>query len=152
MLKKPIVFTFAMVMLLAILAAGCGNIGKSSIEMEIPDEKTAAFEFNRASVDDFVQAGYISVAEGEGIEVVSNLNDGGKVLIGLIAVPESQNIDELPDMDTKYEMMISEKATQGATLEPGEYDLKVTVQGKTSGNVTLRVKPVKEIIGMEGAK
>ena len=62
-------------MMLAMLAAGCGNIGKSSIVMDIPDEKTATFEFNRASVDDFVQAGYISVAEGEGIEVVSDLNE-----------------------------------------------------------------------------
>lgn len=143
MLKKTIVFTFAMVMMLAMLAAGCANIGKSSIVMDIPDEKTATFEFNRASVDDFVQAGYISVAEGEGIEVVSDLNDDGKVLIGFIAVPEDQSTDELPDMTTsKYEMMISGKATQGGTFEPGNYDLKVTVQGKSTGNVTLKVKPM----------
>ena len=56
---------------------------------------------------------------------------------------EYQSTNELPDMTTsKYEMMISGKATQGGTFEPGNYDLKVTVQGKSTGNVTLKVKPM----------
>ena len=79
--------------------------------------------------------------------LVSDLNDSGKVLIGFIAVPEDQNIDELPDMDsTKYKMMISGDATQGATFDPGDYDLKITVQGKATGTLTLRVKPAEDII------
>ena len=88
-------------------------------------------------------------AEGEGIEVVSDLNDGGKALISFIAVEENQSMDELPDTDSsKYEMMISGSAAQGATLEPGEYDLKITVQGKATGTVTLNVTPVENITGM----
>ena len=135
-------------MTLAMVLAGCGNIGKPSIVMDIPDEKTATLEFNNADVDDFVQSGYISVEEGEGIEVVSDLNDSGKVLIGFIAVPEEQSIDELPDLtNVKYEMMNSGVATQGGTFEPGEYDLKVTVQGKATGTVTLKVKPVDSLEG-----
>ena len=145
MFIKTKAYAAAVIMTLAMVLAGCGNIGKPSIVMDIPDEKTAAFEFNNAKKDDFVQAGSIRVEEGEGIEVVSDLNDGGKVLIGFIAVPENQSIDELPDMSTtKYEMMISEKATQGGTFEPGEYDLKVTVLGKSTGSVTLHVKPMSE--------
>ena len=145
MFIKTKAYAAAAIMTLAMVLAGCGNIGKPSIVMDIPDEKTAAFEFNNAKKDDFVQAGSIRVEEGEGIEVVSDLNDGGKVLIGFIAVPENQSIDELPDMSTtKYEMMISEKATQGGTFEPGEYDLKVTVLGKSTGSVTLHVKPMSE--------
>ena len=58
-------------------------------------------------------------------------------------------MDELPDTDSsKYEMMISGSAAQGATLEPGEYDLKITVQGKATGTVTLNVTPVENITGM----
>ena len=115
--------------------------------MDTSDEKTATIEFNNAKEDEFVQGGYLSVAAGEGIEVVSELNDGGKVLIGFIAVPEDQNTDELPDMDsTKYEMMISGDATQGATFDPGDYDLKITVQGKSTGTLTLRVKPAEDIV------
>ena len=53
--------------------------------MDTSDEKTATIEFNNAKEDEFVQGGYLSVAAGEGIEVVSELNDGGKVLIGFIA-------------------------------------------------------------------
>ena len=145
MFIKTKAYAAAAIMTLAMVLAGCGNIGKPSIVMDIPDEKTAAFEFNNAKKDDFVQAGSIRVEEGEGIEVVSDLNDGGKVLIGFIAVPENQSIDELPDMSTtKYEMMSSEKAAQGGTFEPGDYDLKVTVLGKSTGSVTLHVKPMSE--------
>jgi len=151
MFKKTIAFAAAAVMALSMIATGCGSFGKSSIVMDIPDEKTATLEFNRADEGDFVQAGYISVEEGEGIDVVSNLNDGGKVLISFIAVPKEQSIDELPDMSNiKYEMMISGVATQGGTFEPGEYDLKITAQGKATGTVTLSVKPVDKLEGAEG--
>ena len=147
MFKKTILFAAAAVMALAMTVSGCGMSGKSSIVMDTSDEKIAVIEFNNAKEDEFVQGGYLSVAEGEGIEVVSDLNDGGKVLIGFIAVPEDQSIDELPDMDsTKYEMMISGDATQGATFDPGDYDLKITVQGKATGTLTLRVKPAEDII------
>lgn len=147
MFKKTILFAAAAVMALAMIISGCGMSGKISIVMDTSDEKMAVIEFNNAKEDEFVQGGYLSVVEGEGIEVVSDLNDGGKVLIGFIAVPEDQNIDELPDMDsTKYEMMISGDATQGATFDPGDYDLKITVQGKATGTLTLRVKPAEDII------
>lgn len=151
MFKKTILFAVAAVMALAMIVSGC-SAQKSAIVMEIPDEKTATLEFNKADEGDFVQSGYISVAEGEGIEVVSDLNEGGRILIGFIAVPENQSADELPDMDTKYEMMISGVATQGGTFEPGEYDLKITVQGKATGTVTINVKPAKDLVGAEGAK
>ena len=148
MFKKAIAVAAAAVMALSTIVTGCGSFNKYSIVMDIPDEKTATLEFNNAAVDDFVQSGYISVEEGEGIEVVSDLNDSGKVLIGFIAVPEEQSIDELPDLtNVKYEMMISGVATQGGTFEPGEYDLKVTVQGKATGTVTLKVKPVDSLEG-----
>ena len=148
MFKKAIAVAAAAVMALSTIVTGCGSFNKYSIVMDIPDEKTATLEFNNAAVDDFVQSGYISVEEGEGIEVVSDLNDSGKVLIGFIAVPEEQSIDELPDLtNVKYEMMISGVATQGGTFEPGEYDLKVTVQGKATGTVTLKVKPVGSLVG-----
>ena len=150
MFKKTIVFAAA-VMAIAAVATGCGA-GKSLITMDISDEKTAVIEFNNAKEDDFVQGGYISVGEGEGIEVVSDLNDEGKVLIGFIAVPEDQDMEELPDLEnTVSEMMISGKATQGATFEPGEYDLKITVQGKSTGTVTLSVKPETDLAGMDAA-
>ena len=148
MFKKAIAVAAATVMALSTIVTGCGSFNKYSIVMDIPDEKTATLEFNNAAVDDFVQSGYISVEEGEGIEVVSDLNDSGKVLIGFIAVPEEQSIDELPDLtNVKYEMMISGVATQGGTFEPGEYDLKVTAQGKATGTVTLKVKPVGSLVG-----
>ena len=152
MLKKTAVFVAAIIAVM-MLAVGCGNASKSSITMDLSNEKMAVIEFSNAKEDEFVQGGYITVAEGEGIEVVSDLNDGGKVLIGFIAVEEEQSIDELPDTDsTKYEMMISGSATQGGTFEPGEYDLKITVQGKATGTVTLTVKPVESIVGMEGIR
>ena len=141
MFNKTRVVAAAAVMALAMIAAGCGKAEKSSITMDLSDDKKAVVEFNNAKADEFVMGGYIRVEEGEGIEVVSDLNDGGKVLIGFIAVPDDQSADELPDTETaKYEMMISGAATQGCTAEPGDYDLKITVQGKADGTVTLKIR------------
>ena len=110
--------------------------------MLLKEEKTAVIEFNNAKEDDFVQGGYISVGEGEGIEVVSDLNDGGKILIGFLAVPEDQSMDELPVMDTKYEMMISGVATQGGTFEPGDYSLTVYGDDAAPATGTIIIAPV----------
>lgn len=149
MLKKTAVFTAA-VMTLAMLAAGCGRVENSSMTMDTSNDKMATIELSNAKEDEFVQGGYIRVAEGEGVEIVSDLNEGGKVLIGFIEVEDDQSMDVLPERDNaKYEMMVSEKATEGATIDPGEYDLKVTVQGKATGTVTLNVKPVESITGLE---
>ena len=150
MLKKTAVFAAAAVMTLTMLAAGCGRVEHSSMTMDTSNDKMATIEMSNAKEDEFVQGGYISVAEGDGVEIVSDLNDGGKVLIGFIEVEDDQSMEVLPEReDAKYEMMISNKATEGATLEPGEYDLKVTVQGKATGTVTLNVKPVSSIKGLE---
>ena len=66
MFKKAILFTAATVMALAMIVSGC-SAQKSTIIMDIPDEKTATLEFNKADEGDFVQSGYISVAEDEGM-------------------------------------------------------------------------------------
>lgn len=153
MFKKAAAIATAAVMALAMFQTGCGAAEESSITMDLSNEKAATIELSNAKEDDFVQGGYISVAEGEGIEIVSDLNDGGKVVIGFIEVEEDQSIDELPDRDNvKYEMMISGKATEGATLDSGEYDLIVTVQSKATGNVTLSVKPAGSITGLDVAE
>ena len=151
MFKKTIALAAAAVLALSMIATGCGKVEESSITMDMSDEKVATIEFSNAGEDEFVQGGYLRVEEGEGIEVTSELNDGGKVLIGFIATDGDQSMDELPDMDTTSEMTISGTATQGATFESGDYDLKITVLDKATGTVTLSVKPVNEIVGMEDA-
>lgn len=151
MFKKTIAFAAATVLALSMIATGCGKVEESSITMDMSDEKVATIEFSNANEEEFVQGGYLRVEEGEGIEVTSELNDGGKVLIGFIATDGDQSMDELPDMDSTSEMTISGTATQGATFESGDYDLKITVLDKATGTVTLSVKPVNEIVGMEDA-
>ena len=151
MFKKTIAFAAAAVLALSMIATGCGKVEESSITMDMSDEKVATIEFSNANEEEFVQGGYLRVEEGEGIEVTSELNDGGKVLIGFIATDGDQSMDELPDMDSTSEMTISGTATQGATFESGDYDLKITVLDKATGTVTLSVKPVNEIVGMEDA-
>ena len=152
MFKKTIAFAAAAVLALSMIATGCGKVEESSITMDMSDEKVATIEFSNANEEEFVQGGYLRVEEGEGIEVTSELNDGGKVLIGFIATDGDQSMDELPDMDSTSEMTISGTATQGATFESGDYDLKITVLDKATGTVTLSVKPVNEIVGMEDAE
>ena len=85
MFKKTIAFAAAAVLALSMIATGCGKVEESSITMDMSDEKVATIEFSNAGEDEFVQGGYLRVEEGEGIEVTSELNDGGKVLIGFIA-------------------------------------------------------------------
>ena len=149
MFKKTTAFAAAAVLALSMIATGCGKVEESSITMDMSDEKAAIIEFSNAKEEEYVQGGYLHVEEGEGIEVTSNFNEGGKVLIGFIGADGEQSKDELPDMDSSYEMMISGVATQGATFDSGDYDLKITVLDKATGTLTLSVKPVNEIVGME---
>ena len=150
MFKKATAVAMTAVLALAMFTVGCGAGEESSMTMDISNDKAATIELSNAKEDDFVQGGYISVAEDEGIEIVSDLNDEGKILIEFIEVEEDQSIDELPDRDNvKCEMMISGKATEGAMIDLGEYDLKVTVQGKATGIVTLSVKPAGSITGLD---
>lgn len=148
---KSKILTVAALIILAIIAARFKSFGKSLLTLDMSDEKTAAIELSNAKEGEFVQSGYISVTEGEMIEVVSDLNDGGKVDIEFIAVPENQSIDNIPDMDdAEYEMTISGAATQGCTVDPGQYNLKVTVGSKATGTVTLNVKPQSDTMGSDG--
>lgn len=141
MFKKTKVFAVAAVMAFAAFAAGCG--GEESATMNLSNEKASHFEFSNANVDDFVQGGFIKVEEGEQIEIESDLNEDGKVQIALIMVPDEESKDEIPDRDqASYEIMISGVATEGSTVEPGEYDIRATVLGKATGTVDLSVIPV----------
>lgn len=149
MFKKTIAFAAAAVLALSMIATGCGKVEESSITMDMSDEKAAIIEFSNAKEEEYVQGGYLHVEEGEGIEVTSNFNEGGKVLIDFIAAEGDQSKDVLPDMNSSYEMMISGVAIQGATFDSGDYDLKITVQDKATGTLTLSVKPADEIVGME---
>ena len=143
-MKKAIAFAAAAIMTAAVLVSGCAGSGKSSITMDFSDEKAGIIEFNKAAADDFVMGGMIVADEGEAFEFASDLNDDGQVLISMYAVPENQSMEELPETgDSKYEMMIRGKAVQSCTVEPGEYNLKITVQKKATGTINLNVIPAE---------
>ena len=145
---KSKILTVAALIILAIIGARVRSSGNSLMKIDVSGEKTAAIELNNAKEGKYVQGGSISVTEDEMIEVVSDLNEDGKVVIEFIAVPEDQSINKLPDKDNaNYEMKISGKATQGGTFEPGKYNLKATVESKATGTVTLNVKPQSDTMG-----
>ena len=84
MFKKATAVAMTAVLALAMFTVGCGAGEESSMTMDISNDKAATIELSNAKEDDFVQGGYISVAEDEGIEIVSDLNDEGKILIEFI--------------------------------------------------------------------
>ena len=65
MFKKAAAVVTAAVMALAMFQTGCGAAEESSITMDLSNEKAATIKLSNAKEDDFVQGGYISVAEGE---------------------------------------------------------------------------------------
>ena len=92
-MKKNMIKVMAAAMLAAVALAGCT---KSELVCDAADSKDIVITANRAAKDAFVLSGSLEVAEGETIRIKPELSRGA-VMIELIAEPEEQSMEELPD-------------------------------------------------------
>ena len=86
----------AVLMALLLLALALTACGKSVFGMTENTEKRMTITAENADKDAFFMIGTLVVDNGEQIDITSNLSDG-EVRVEIVAIPEEQSIDKLPD-------------------------------------------------------
>ncbi len=142
-MKKIHIFTAVVLALLTVLAAGCSS-ESASMSVDLSDEKTALIEMENATDDHQLVSGTLAVEEGEEVVIEAELSDGSDVLIEYYAGEEEQDIDEVPELsESAYETEHKGSGTMTITVDPGYYYLRVTPQSKSTGKITMTVRPIE---------
>ena len=100
-----------------------------------------------ADKDSAVSSGALAVGEGEEIVITSEL-EKGKVLIQIQKSAEVNTEDtndlEPPTFDhADYEIEVEASDIAHCVPVPGEYDVNVVMQDKTSGKISMQVQPLE---------
>lgn len=132
----------AVIIVLALLALTLTACGKSQFGATETSEKRIVLTAEKADKDAFLTTGSLEVEDGEEIVVTPNLTDGS-VKVELIAAPEEQSVDEIPEMDGVAAFIAEVSGTEGTsdTVSAGSYLLRATCVEKATGTVQVEVKP-----------
>ena len=138
-MKRTKLFTAVAAMVMALSLAACSSSSESySYSFNIMNGKEGEAVIDNADKDTAVSSGALEVGEGEEILITSEL-ENGKVLIQIQKSAETGTEDtdtlnmEPPTFDhadVEVEMEGSEIAH--CTVAPGEYDVNIVMQDKTS--------------------
>ncbi len=136
-MKKARVITA--ILLLALMLTACG---KSAFGMTENTEKKMTLTAENAEKGAFFLTGSLEVGEGERIVITSDLSKGS-IRVEILASPESQSIDQLPETDGEAVITANLVRTDSASgsVAAGTYLLKATCLEKATGTVTVEVKP-----------
>ena len=145
-MKKLIAAAAAAVM--ALTLAACSSSSESySLSFDILNNKEGEVVIENADKDSAVSSGALEVGEGEEILITSEL-EKGKVLIQIQKSAEVNTEDtndlEPPTFDhAEYEIEVEGSDIAHCVPVPGEYDVNVVMQDKTSGKITMLVQPIE---------
>ena len=140
-MKRNRVFTLIIFVLLVLALTACM---KSEFGMAENTPKRMTITAQNAGKNAFFMLGSLEVAEGEQVDITSNLTKG-TIEVVLIRTPEEQSIDELPDYDNaeSYKYEFSSKDSASDLVPAGTYMLKATCLKKASGTLQIEVKPAE---------
>ena len=141
MRKRLIFIVVAVVAFSMMFMTSCG---KSEFGASDSSEKGMTITAQKASSGDFFLTGSLVVGEQERVAVTGNL-ESGSVRIELIAAPEEQSIDEVPELDGEaaIEFNVSADDIQFVYMDPGSYMVRATVTEKATGTVQIDVQPIE---------
>ena len=131
----------ASVIVLTLLTFMLTSCGKSEFGLTENTAKLMKLTALNADRDASFTVGSLEVADGEQIEITSDLTKG-MIRVELIGTPEEQSIDVLPEMDGEPVLTANLKNSDGAsgTIPAGTYLLKATCLEKATGTVQIEVK------------
>ena len=137
--------TILIIIALAVAAALLTSCGKSEFGVTENTGKLITITAKKAARDAFFMLGSLEVGDGEQIAVRSNLTKG-EIFVEIIAAPENQSIDELPDMDGEAILSGKLKTTDSVscTAPAGSYMVRATCLEKATGTVQITAEPVSE--------
>lgn len=138
-LISRILFTGTILTLILFLLTGCGAV-KMSFTTAGSDTTIEA-----KNAEDGYQAESPSFPVGSGrAAVVRSSLEEGKLKIDFMQVTIFHNTDNSPDDimygDIAASVTVGPGAAEAVPLEAGDYVMQITVIGKTSGNVTVKVE------------
>ena len=136
-MKKAVVLS--VLLLLTLMLTACG---RSEFGLTENTGKRMTLTAENAEKDAFFLTGSLEVGEGESIVITSDLSKGS-IRVEILAAPESQSIDQLPETDGPAVITANLVRTDGAsgTVTAGTYLLRATCLEKATGTVTVEVKP-----------
>ena len=131
----------AVLVLLALTLTACG---KSEFGMTENTGKQMTITAVNAAQDAFFMTGSLEVADGEQIVITSGL-EKGSVKVEIVAAPEDQSIDSLPEMDGDAMITADVSSTDAVsgTVPAGIYMVRATCLEKATGTVQIEVKPAE---------
>ena len=135
---------FAVITLLVVLVLMLTACGKSEFGLSENTEKLMTITAEKADKDAFFLVGSLEVADGEQIEITSDLSKG-TIRVEIIGAPAEQSIDEIPEMDGDATITADLSGTDGTsgTVPAGSYMLKATCLEKATGTIRIEVKPAQ---------
>ena len=157
-MKMKKLFTAAAAAVMALTLAACSSSSESySLSFDILNNKEGEVVIENADKDSAVSSGALAVGEGEEIVITSEL-EKGKVLIQIQKSAEANTEDtndlEPPTFDhAEYEIEVEGSDIAHCVPVPGEYDVNVVMQDKTSGKITMLVQSLEgdgETAGEDG--
>ena len=147
-MKKTKLFTAVAAAVMALTLAACSSSSESySLSFDILNNKEGEVVIENADKDSAVSSGALAVGEGEEIVITSEL-EKGKVLIQIQKSAEVNTEDtndlEPPTFDhAEYEIEVEGSDIAHCVPVPGEYDVNVVMQDKTSGKIGMLVQPLE---------
>ena len=135
----------AVLMALLLLALVLTACGKSVFAITENTEKRMTITAENANKDAFFMVGTLVVDDGEMIDITSNLSEG-EVRVEIVASPEEQAADKLPDLSGDPIITANLQRTDGAsgTVPAGDYSVRATCAKKATGTITIEVKKAGE--------
>ena len=147
-MKTTKLLTAVAAAVMALTLAACSSSSESySLSFNILNNKEGEVVIENADKDSAVSSGALEVGEGEEILITSEL-EKGKVLIQIQKSAEVNTEDtndlEPPTFDhAEYEIEVEGSDIAHCVPVPGEYDVNVVMQDKTSGKITMLVQPIE---------
>ena len=147
-MKKTKLLTAVAAAVMALTLAACSSSSESySLSFNILNNKEGEVVIENADKDSAVSSGALEVGEGEEILITSEL-EKGKVLIQIQKSAEADTEDtndlEPPTFDhADYEIEVEASDIAHCVPVPGEYDVNVVMQDKTSGKISMLVQPLE---------
>ena len=116
--------------------------GKSEFGVTENTGKLMTITANKADKDAFFMVGSLDVADGEMIEITPDLSEG-LVKVEVVAAPEEQTADELPETDGEAVLSsnFSNNGSISGTVPEGSYMVRATCLEKATGTIDIEVKP-----------
>ena len=147
-MKKTKLLTAVAAAVMALTLAACSSSSESySLSFDILNNREGEVVIENADKDSAVSSGALEVGEGEEILITSEL-EKGKVLIQIQKSAEADTEDtndlEPPTFDhADYEIEVEASDIAHCVPVPGEYDVNVVMQDKTSGKISMQVQPLE---------